>query len=145
MFKWLIVFLCVFAITSTAYSQVIAPPAGTKPATVQVKQVPAAPGVKVYTPKAQRLGLFKRRKLGLTIKNITPIVKQLDADGQLTGEASVDAVTVAQKLIAENPQGFKDAAGNQPGDWQEFFDALIDFLEKLIPIIQMLISLFGGI
>jgi hypothetical protein len=88
----------------------------------------------------ERLGLLQRRRLGLTIPDLVPVVKELQAQGQLTGEPSVDAVTVANVLIAKQPQEYQAAAGR---DWQAFFEALIAFLEKLLPLILQLIALFA--
>lgn len=88
----------------------------------------------------ERLGLLQRRRLGLTIPALVPVVKELQAQGQLTGEPSVDAVTVANVLIAQKPQEYQAAAGR---DWEAFFEALLAFLEKLLPLILLHISLFA--
>lgn len=87
----------------------------------------------------ERLGVIERRRLGLTITTLAPLVKSLRDEGQLTGEPAVDAVLLAQVLMAQKPKEFAEAAGR---DWQAFFDVLIAFLEKLLPIILQLIDLF---
>lgn len=87
----------------------------------------------------ERLGLLQRRRLGLTIPALAPVVKKLRDEGQLTGEPSVDAVMVANFLVSQNQEEYKAAAGR---DWQAFFEALIAFLEKLLPLILQLIDLF---
>lgn len=88
----------------------------------------------------ERLGLLERRRLGLTIPALVPVVKKLRDEGQLTGEPSVDAATVAALLVSQNPEEYKAAAGR---DWQAFFEALLAFLEKVLPLILQLIALFG--
>lgn len=133
--------LVILLLTIPASAQtVVTPPAGavTAPAAAPA---PATPAVKPAAP-TERLGLLKRIKLGLTVKNLTPIVKDLKAKGELTGDSSVDSITVAKALMEKNPQLFKAEAG---ADWEEFFDALISFLEKLLPLILQLIEIFGGV
>lgn len=89
---------------------------------------------------AERFGLLDRRRLGLTLPALIPIVKQLQAESALTGDPSADAAALAQYLLAQNQQTFREAAGR---DWQAFFEALLAFLEKVIPLILQLIALFG--
>jgi len=91
---------------------------------------------------AADLGLLQRRRLGLTVANVAAKVRELEKAGALTGIVAVDAAAVAQALLNENPELYQKEAGR---DWQEFFDALISFLEKLIPLILKLIEIFGGV
>lgn len=88
----------------------------------------------------ERLGLLDRRRLGLTLPALIPVVKELQAAGVLSGDPSTDAAAVAQYLLEKNEQLYREAAGR---DWQAFFEALLAFLEKVIPLILKLISLFG--
>jgi len=79
----------------------------------------------------------ERRKLGLTFKKIRKTVRKLKAAGDLDGmDNAAIAATVMDRLAADNPKllGIKDF------DW----DALLAFIEKLLPIILQLIAIFGA-
>jgi len=89
---------------------------------------------------AERIGLLDRRRLGLTIPALIPVVKELQAAGALIGDPPADAAAAARYLFARNEQVYRDVAGR---DWQAFFEALLNFLEKAIPLILHLIALFG--
>jgi len=84
----------------------------------------------------KRLNLLERRRLGLTIRNVKPIVERLQAEGQITEETppSTAAVMVFEELVSADPKAYADASI----DW----DAVLEFLEKLIPLIIAIISLF---
>jgi len=85
-----------------------------------------------------RLGFLQRRKLGLTWRNLRPIVKHLQEEGRIgNGNPSADAVLVMEELMAQNPEAW--AAEAPTVDW----DAIIEFLERLIPLILKILSLFG--
>ena len=79
----------------------------------------------------------KRRKLGLTFNSIRKTVRKLKSNGDLEGlDNAAIAAAVMEKLAADNPKllGIKDF------DW----DALLAFIEKLLPIILQLIAIFGA-
>lgn len=86
-----------------------------------------------------RLGLVERRRLGLTLPALLPVVRRLQSEGRITGDPLVDATTVLEELLANNQHEWQVVAG---GDWESFFEAVIAFLEKIIPLILTLISLF---
>ncbi len=94
----------------------------------------SAPVVK--PEKRRALDRKTRRKLGLTIKNIRRATKALYKAGELEdmGRAEI-AAAVLDKITGENPKVFADPTL----DW----DALLDFIERLIPIILRLIELFA--
>lgn len=81
-----------------------------------------------------RLGIRERRAMGLTFGNLLRIVRDMKADGQLAGkDDSLIAAEVLGRLVQDNAPAFRD-----PGiDW----DALIAFIEKLLPLILMIIEL----
>jgi hypothetical protein len=74
------------------------------------------------------------RKLGLTIREITSIARELKAAGQLTGDRETDAETILSKAITKNPKAFADPAL----DW----DSILAFIERILPLILTIISLF---
>ena len=85
-----------------------------------------------------RLGFLERRRLGLTIHELRPLVKTMLDDGRISRDnPSAAAAEVMSELLESNPQW----AENPKIDW----DAVLEFLEKLIPLIIMLIELFSGI
>lgn len=82
------------------------------------------------------LTLRQRRAMGLTYKNIKTIVERKQAAGELKDiDACCLAVEIAEELFDGNPQAFADPAL----DW----DAILEFLEKLIPFILKIIALFS--
>ena len=82
------------------------------------------------------LTLRQRRAMGLTYKNIKTIVERKQVAGELADiDACCLAVEIADELFDGNPQAFADPAL----DW----DAILEFLEKLIPFILKIIALFS--
>jgi hypothetical protein len=76
-------------------------------------------------------------EMGLTFPNMLRVAKQLKASGELSEDADVAAAQIAAALAGENPKAF---AG--PGiDW----DAILAFIEKLLPLILQIISIFSAI
>lgn len=82
------------------------------------------------------LTLRQRRAMGLTFRNIKTVLEKKQAAGEIEGkDASTLAVEVFDELVDANPQAFGD-----PGiDW----DRILEFLEKLIPLILKIIALFS--
>ena len=85
------------------------------------------------------LSIRQRRDMGLTIRNIRRVI----AKGQESGEITEDmtkaelSVYVANELLQDNPGAFQD-----PNlDW----DALLEFIEKLLPLIMSIISMFSDL
>lgn len=87
-------------------------------------------GIKRFTFK-------ERRELGLTRHNLLQILREM----RLAGEAQTDdkdarelAMDVAFVLIERNRSAYCNAAA--PGrEWESFFEALLAFLEKFLPLI----------
>jgi hypothetical protein len=73
------------------------------------------------------------RKLGLTIRNLVSIARELKAAGQLTGDREADAEAILSKAITKNPKAFADPAL----DW----DAILAFIERILPLIMILFGL----
>jgi len=90
----------------------------------------------------ERLGFFQRRKLGLTLGNVRRVLKTMREQGEIdeSTDASTAAVMVAKVLVQENTDAYKAAAGR---DWEAFFEAVIAFLEKFIPMLLTILGLFG--
>lgn len=88
---------------------------------------------------SDRLGLLRRRRLGLTVGQLLPIVRDLKARGLIDDDnPSAAAVAVAAHLHGVDPAW--QAEAKVGADW----DAILDFIERLIPLILKLIALFGG-
>ena len=110
------------------------PPATT--AAVEAVAVAAAPAP-ATEPAGAPVGLTikQRRELGLTLNNLIRVTKQLKRDKKLEGLTHDQiAVVVAEQLVVENPKAAADATI----DW----DAIIAFIERLIPLIMKIIALF---
>jgi len=121
----------------------------TTPDPKPVVQPVVADGEKVTaTQAANRDRFFSRnwRKLGLTARNGARILSELQSTGEISESdpRRTKAAAIAAVLAEENPEAYAAACkSSDMGDWQDFFDALVTFIEKLIPLIQMLIKIFG--
>lgn len=83
----------------------------------------------------RELTLRERREMGLTVLNIAQVARELKQSGDIdaqTSQAEI-AAAIAIKLESKNPQAF--GAGV---DW----DAILAFIERLLPLILKLIALF---
>jgi hypothetical protein len=87
------------------------------------------------TPEARGLTLRQRREIGLTLRNCIRVARGLNRDDELSDDPDIAAGQIAVALAGENPQAFVGV------DW----DAILEFIEKLIPLIMKIIALFGGI
>ncbi len=83
------------------------------------------------------LSLRQRRDLGLTIPNIANALRDLQKDGLLEKDMdrSVVAALVLERLAAQNPKSY--AAPELD------IDAIIAFIEAILPLIMMIIQLFS--
>ena len=100
------------------------------------------------TQKLNTMSLGEQRKLGITFRNVRRVTKELHREGVLTrGDRRGNAALVMARIIEENPQAYEECRASygdtEDGDkdWSAFFEALIAFLEKLIPLFMM----FGGL
>jgi hypothetical protein len=85
------------------------------------------------------LTIRQRREMGLTVANIMRATRKLCQDGTITKDMSKEdvAILVQEQLVMDNPKAFADPSV----DW----DAVLAFIEKLLPFIMQIIALFGGI
>ena len=78
-----------------------------------------------------------RRAAGVTIRNVSIKLRELQAEGALeymdNAEASAE---VLWRIQNDNPAAFK-AVAEKSGDFQSFLSALIAFLEKILPFLLM--------
>jgi len=91
----------------------------------------------VENPEGEiRLTRKERRKLGLTFRNVRKTVAELKKAGELdTGDPDGTAVQVLEKIVGDNPKAVQEVVGDR--DWASFLDALLKFLEQIMPIILM--------
>lgn len=101
----------------------------------QVKSTPEAPvAAEAPQPELRDLSRREARQLGLTIREITSIARELKSAGLLTGDRETDAEMILSKAIERNPKAFADPAL----DW----DAILAFIERILPLILTILSLF---
>jgi len=100
----------------------------------QVKSTPDTAVAAEAQPELRDLSRREARQLGLTIRELATIARELKAQGQLTGNRETDAETILTKAIERNPKAFADPSL----DW----DAILAFIEKILPLILMILSLF---
>lgn len=80
-------------------------------------------------------GIRQRREMGLTFGNVRKLLEKMKADEELEGKTNAElAVEVLHNLVDGRPAAFNDPEI----DWEK----LLTFIEKLIPLILKLISLF---
>lgn len=92
-------------------------------------------------PVKLREGLTRRqrRDMGLTFGNVRRVLSELQADESACfDDCCIEelAVMVAERVVTENPAAFQDPQL----DW----DAILAFIERLIPLIMTIISLFSS-
>ena len=78
----------------------------------------------------------QRRAMGLTVRNIARATRELASAGELNKDTPKDeaAELVLERLVMDNPKAFADPTL----DW----DAVLAFIERLIPLIMTIIALF---
>ncbi len=103
---------------------------------------PAGVAQSTASESGGRLGIAQRRKLGLTPRNLLPIVRDLKAKGQISADdPDMAAVVILQELQARNPKAWTDEAAAWSPELQATnWDRILEFLEKLLPL---LITLFA--
>jgi hypothetical protein len=82
-----------------------------------------------------KIGRREMRQAGLTLLNVRRRTKEMARHGELTADMTPEQIrdTVLDDLYAANPHEL------QAINW----DALLAFIEKLLPLILQLIALFG--
>jgi hypothetical protein len=81
------------------------------------------------------MNIRQRRKLGVTLRNLAAITAQLKKAGKLDGLPNEE---IAVEIMKEW-QLSTDLTQAPDIDW----DALLDFIERLIPVILKIIDLFS--
>ena len=86
-----------------------------------------------------RLTLRQRRQMGLTFRGSLQAARELNRRGEISKDMDSKeiAARIAEELMMTNAKAWAGAAPSI--DW----DAIIAFIEKLIPLILMLIELFS--
>jgi len=110
-------------------------PAATKPA------LDAAPCYTATCAKdvlEKSLSWRQRRQLGLTIGNVREAMKALKDKGELSPDTNVAATQVMAHLIDANPTAWKEVGKDPAVDW----DAILEFIARLIELILKLFPLF---
>jgi hypothetical protein len=86
----------------------------------------------------KRLTIRERRKLGLTFRNVLRVTRELQDEGVLDKhDKAGTAAQILERLTHEDPQAYQEVKGDF--DW----DAFLEFLEKLLPIILMFMEAFS--
>ncbi len=92
----------------------------------------------IETTGRRELSLAHRRRLGIGIIPARRIARRLDADGLLIrGDRRAMAEQIAAAFVAEDQVTFEACRVEDGRDWESFFEALIAFIEKFIPLILM--------
>lgn len=102
----------------------------------------AASGVLESRGKLRGLTRREKRELGLTIPAMLRTLAQIHADGDLEG-AGNDAIAsdLLSRSAAANPKAFMDV--NNTGVDEDFWQRALEWIEKLLPFLLMIISLFS--
>jgi len=78
----------------------------------------------------------QRRKLGVTFRNVRRIAIDLKKKGALSDDPAVASAQILDVLTTENPKAFHEEAAAI--NW----DALLDFIERLLELILKFLPLF---
>lgn len=101
-----------------------------------------------------RIGIVQGRRMGLTAVRLLPLLRELDARGELDDVKDLPRRernhAIANLLAAEYVQvesELVESEGRAMGltterDWASFLQAFADFLERIMPLIMLL---FGGL
>ena len=89
------------------------------------------------TDKVERIGFLERRRLGLTPIGVIAATRRLAKDGQINAAMDKDEICelVATEIMLQNAPAWAEAP-------EINWEAILAFIEKLIPIILALIALF---
>jgi hypothetical protein len=121
-----------------------------KPDVVIEKELPSeeslASAASDVLESRQRLrGLTRREKrdLGLTIPAMLRTLAKIHADGDLEGMGN-DAIAadILSRSAAANPKAFMDV-NNSVGIDEDFWQRALEWIEKLLPVLLMIIALFS--
>ncbi len=146
-FVMVCLFVCLLSSMSSAQGPVgwdakpvVAVPAVVEvPVTATVTSEEPLTGEPVLKPMKIRKGLTirQRRETGATFRNVRRVLAEMQASGEITEDMDVGtiALLVADHLLSDTPAAFQDPTF----DW----DAFLDFLERLIPLILKIIALFS--
>ena len=80
----------------------------------------------------------QRRRLGLSIASLVEAAKSVKASDMLTGNAETDAVSILEVFICAN-KARVSAEADVGIDW----DTILEWIEMLMPIIMLILSMFG--
>lgn len=85
-----------------------------------------------------RLTIRQRRQMGLTVLGVLRAAKELQRRGEIARDTDPKEIAraVAEEIALANSKAWSDNVGAI--DW----DAILAFIEKLIPLILKLIELF---
>lgn len=142
----LITFLLMFML-SPAIAQDWGPDG--KPDAVIEKELPseeslASAASDVLESRERLRGLTRREKrdLGLTVPAMLRTLAQIHADGDLEGSGN-DAIAadLLSRSAAANPKAFMDV--NNTGIDEAFWQRALEWIEKLLPLLLMIIALFS--
>jgi hypothetical protein len=94
-----------------------------------------------YAAEAELEGKLSRRemrRLGVTVLNVRRRARQMARDGEITEDMSGDQIRdiVIDDLMGDEPYAFQQLGAP---DW----DAILKFIEKLLPLILKIIAMFG--
>jgi len=135
-FRVLLLLMTACCLLSTASLCALEPPATTWSSTVTVTDT-AEPQPKVMKHREGGFRWRDLRKMGLKLRDVRRAYAELQAEGIVTEDMTRTEVSIvlASRLMETTPQSFQDPSFDM--------DSFIAFIEALIPLIQLLISLFS--
>jgi len=85
-----------------------------------------------------KLSRREMRRLGVTVLNVRRRTRQMAAAGEITADMPADRIRdiIIDDLMGDEPHAFQQLGAP---DW----DAIIAFIEKLLPLILKIIAMFG--
>jgi hypothetical protein len=85
-----------------------------------------------------KLSRREMRRLGVTVLSVRRRARQMAIDGEITSDMSGEQIRdiVMDDLMGDEPHAFQQLGAP---DW----DAILAFIEKLLPLILKIIAMFG--
>lgn len=137
-------------VAAEAPAPVVTPAPAANPA-LAVPDEPSAKDLPEGLSRAQarRLGFTRLAAMRATMKLARDgeLIDTTGLEGEELEAANADnREAIAAQIMFDHADEWKKVGADGDGrDWASFFEALAAFLERIMPLIQMLIEMFGGL
>ena len=133
---WILI-VCALIVSVGSLLAYPAEPVAFVPAAAATAPGPAALDELTLAEQPQGLNFFERRRYGLTVLKLKPLVEEVLKNGEVDpNDRTAMAAAVLERHIEANPGMFEKP---EAINW----DQLLEFIERLLPLILRIIALFS--